>query len=37
MVASEYGFMVFSVTTKQVLVQTIDAEGKIIYSTTIDK
>jgi hypothetical protein len=37
MVASEYGFMVFSVTARQVLVQTIDAEGKIIYSTTIDK
>lgn len=37
MVASEYGFMVFSVTAKQLLVQTIDADGKIIYSTNIEK
>jgi tartrate-resistant acid phosphatase type 5 len=37
MAASEYGFMVFSVTTKQLLVQTIDDNGKIIYSTIIDK
>ncbi len=37
MVASEYGFMLFSVTGKQLLVQTIDDVGKIIYTTTIDK
>ncbi|MBK8089951.1 MAG: metallophosphoesterase [Chitinophagaceae bacterium] len=37
MVASEYGFMIFSVTGKQLLVQTIDADGKLIYSTSIDK
>lgn len=37
MVASEYGFMVFSVTGTQLIVQTIDANGKIIYTTTINK
>jgi hypothetical protein len=37
MVASAYGFMVFSITAKQLLVQTIDANGKIIYSTSIEK
>jgi hypothetical protein len=37
MVASEYGFMVFSVTGTQLLVQTVDANGKVIYSTTINK
>lgn len=37
MVASEYGFMIFSVTGKQLLVQTIDADGKLIYSTRFDK
>ncbi len=37
MVASEYGFMIFSVTGKQLLVQTIDADGKLIYSTRINK
>ncbi|MBP6025122.1 metallophosphoesterase [Ferruginibacter sp.] len=37
MAASEYGFMIFSVTGKQLLVQTIDDAGKIIYTTIIDK
>ncbi len=37
MVASEYGFMVFSVNSTQMQVQTIDDTGKIIYSTVIDK
>ncbi|MCZ4223170.1 purple acid phosphatase family protein [Pedobacter rhodius] len=37
MVASEYGFMLFSVTKGQLLVQTINEEGYIIYSTLIKK
>jgi hypothetical protein len=37
MVASEYGFMLFSVTTDQVMVQTIDDNGKVIYKTSISK
>lgn len=37
MVASEYGFMTFSITDKKVLVQTIDDTGKIIYTTEINK
>lgn len=37
MAASEYGFMLFSVTGKQLQVQTVDSNGKIIYSTTIEK
>lgn len=37
MVASEYGFLIFSVTGKQLLVQTIDADGKLIYNTSIEK
>ena len=37
MAASEYGFMIFSVTGKQMQVQTINSNGKIIYSTTIEK
>lgn len=37
MAASEYGFILFSVTGKQLLVQTVDSNGKIIYSTTIEK
>ncbi|MEY2918354.1 MAG: hypothetical protein RIS73_2068 [Bacteroidota bacterium] len=37
MAASEYGFMVFSVTKNRMFVQTIDDTGKIIYSTVIDK
>ncbi|GGI24407.1 purple acid phosphatase family protein [Pedobacter mendelii] len=37
MVASEYGFMLFSITKEQLLVQTINEEGYIIYSTLIKK
>ncbi|MDE3144180.1 MAG: metallophosphoesterase, partial [Bacteroidota bacterium] len=37
MVASEYGFMLFSVTSDQVMVQTIDDKGNVIYKTTISK
>ena len=37
MAASEYGFMLFSVTKNKMVVQTIDDAGKIIYTTTIDK
>jgi hypothetical protein len=37
MAASEYGFMTFSVTSNQLLVQTIDYTGKIIYTTKINK
>lgn len=37
MAASEYGFMVLSVTPKELLVQTIDDTGKMIYSATITK
>jgi tartrate-resistant acid phosphatase type 5 len=37
MAASEYGFMLFSVTAKQVLMQTINHTGKIIYHTIIEK
>jgi tartrate-resistant acid phosphatase type 5 len=37
MAASEYGFMLFSITEKQLLVQTIDDTGKIIYTTAINK
>jgi len=37
MAASEYGFMVFSITGKQLQVQTVDSNGKIIYTTTINK
>lgn len=37
MVASEYGFMVFSATTNELLVQTIDYTGRVIYKTTITK
>jgi len=37
MAASEYGFMLFSVTKNQLLVQTINDSGKIIYTTAIDK
>ncbi|MFM2325899.1 MAG: hypothetical protein RIR31_101 [Bacteroidota bacterium] len=37
MAASEYGFMLFSVTKNKMVVQTIDDAGKIIYSTIIDK
>lgn len=37
MAASEYGFMVFSVTASDILVQTIDYTGKVIYKATIKK
>jgi tartrate-resistant acid phosphatase type 5 len=37
MSASEYGFMLFSVTGSEMLVQTIDCTGKIIYAATINK
>ena len=37
MAASEYGFMVFSVTKNSLTVNTIDYTGKIIYTTTISK
>jgi len=37
MAASEYGFMVFTVTKNAVTVNTIDYTGKIIYTTTINK
>ena len=37
MVASTYGFMLFSVTANHMLVQTIDYNGQIIYSSNIAK
>lgn len=37
MTASEYGFMLFSVKAKELLVQAIDAEGKVIYAAAINK
>jgi tartrate-resistant acid phosphatase type 5 len=37
MAASAYGFLLFSVTGKELLVQAIDASGNIIYKTTISK
>lgn len=37
MSASEYGYMLFSITGNQLLVQTIDYTGKIIYATAISK
>lgn len=37
MAASAYGFMVFSVTGSELLVQTIDFTGKVIYKTMIKK
>ncbi len=37
MAASEYGFMLFSVTKNSLTVNTIDYTGKIIYTTTISK
>ncbi len=37
MAASEYGFMLFSVKMNEILVQTIDDTGNIIYTTTIKK
>jgi len=35
--ASTYGFMLFSVTGSQLLVQVIDETGKVFYKTNIDK
>jgi 3',5'-cyclic AMP phosphodiesterase CpdA len=35
--ASDYGFMLFSVTPETIRVQTINDEGKMIYSTAISK
>lgn len=35
--ASEYGFMVFSITSNQVFLQAIDYTGKVIYTTEINK
>jgi tartrate-resistant acid phosphatase type 5 len=37
MAASEYGFMMFSVSGNEILVQTIDHTGKVIYKTSIRK
>jgi hypothetical protein len=37
MAASEYGFMVFTVTGDNLLVQTIDYTGKVIYKASIQK
>jgi tartrate-resistant acid phosphatase type 5 len=37
MAASEYGYMLFSVTAAEITVQTIDYTGKVIYSATINK
>jgi tartrate-resistant acid phosphatase type 5 len=37
MAASEYGYMLFSVTKNQLLVQTIDYTGIIIYTTETNK
>lgn len=37
MAASAYGFMFFSVTANEMLVQTVDDAGRIIYATTVNK
>ncbi|WP_029284349.1 tartrate-resistant acid phosphatase type 5 family protein [Pedobacter sp. R20-19] len=37
MVASEYGFMLFSITNNQLRVQVLNDEGYIIYNTLIKK
>lgn len=37
MAAAEYGFMTFSISREKMIVQTIDASGKVIYSTSIIK
>jgi len=37
MVASEYGFMLFSVQRNQLLVQVVNEKGETIYHTTIKK
>jgi len=36
-VASEYGFMIFSLTASKLLVQIIDWNGIVIYTTSIEK
>jgi tartrate-resistant acid phosphatase type 5 len=35
--ASDYGFFVFSITGKELLLQTVNDQGRIIYSYTIKK
>lgn len=35
--ASEYGFMVFTVMPKEIVVQTIDYNGKVLYKTSLKK
>ncbi len=35
--ASEYGFMLFSVTAREIFLQTIDYTGQVIYTTVIKK
>lgn len=37
MAASEYGFMLFSATANSILLQTINADGKIIYTASLTK
>ena len=37
MVASEYGFMVFSVTKNVLMASTVDYTGKVIYAATVNK
>jgi tartrate-resistant acid phosphatase type 5 len=37
MAAATYGFMTFSVTKNEMLVQTVDDSGKVIYKTSIVK
>lgn len=37
MLASAYGFMLFSISKNKLLMQTINDEGEIIYSTSINK
>lgn len=37
MAAATYGFMTFSITNNEILVQTIDDKGKVIYKTSIIK
>ncbi len=35
--ASEYGFMVFSVLPEEIVIQTIDYQGNILYKTSLKK
>lgn len=37
MVASAYGFLVFSITAGELLVQAVDHEGKVFYKTSLSK